>query len=79
MARAMLLALAFTELASGARYVDYSGVKMPQYGGGADYEGPRDEYDDHSPDILSASHDYREEDEFIGIYICENHIINTFC
>lgn len=73
MARAVLLALAFAELASGARYVDYSGVKMSQYGGGADYEGPRDEYDDHSPDILSASHDYRDEDELIGI-IYENKI-----
>lgn len=62
----MLLALAFAELASGARYVDYGGVKMPHYGGGADYEGPRDEYDDHTPDILPASHDYRDEDEVIG-------------
>lgn len=67
MARALLLALAFA-VASGARYVDYSGVKMPQYGGTVDYEGPRDspappeDYLDR-PDAPVSLADYKYEEE----------------
>lgn len=68
MAGAMLVALTFATLASGAEYVDYSGVKMPQYGGNADYEGPRDvtstsdDYHEHQPDA-PAPLDYEEDDD----------------
>lgn len=69
MARALLLALTCAAAASAARYVDYSGVKMPAYGGG-DYEAPRDaavappsdDYHGHSPDA-PASLDYKYEEE----------------
>ncbi|XP_026742288.1 eukaryotic translation initiation factor 3 subunit A-like isoform X2 [Trichoplusia ni] len=70
MSHAVLLALACAAAASAARYGDYSGVKMPAYGGGADYEAPRDllaaqpseDYHGHSPDA-PASLDYKYEEE----------------
>uniref|UniRef100_A0A2A4JQZ7 Uncharacterized protein n=1 Tax=Heliothis virescens TaxID=7102 RepID=A0A2A4JQZ7_HELVI len=69
MARALLLALTCAAAASASRYVDYSGVKMPAYGGGSDYEAPRDpvvqasdDYRGHSPDA-PASPDYKYEEE----------------
>ncbi|KAG6461872.1 hypothetical protein O3G_MSEX012913 [Manduca sexta] len=76
MARAALMALAWAAAAaaaSAARYVDYSGVKMPQYGPG-DYDSPRDlphlaaaadDYHGHSPDA-SASLDYKFEEDIHG-------------
>ncbi|XP_021194696.2 DNA ligase 1 [Helicoverpa armigera] len=69
MARALLLALTCAAAASATRYVDYSGVKMPAYGSGSDYEAPRDpvvqpsdDYRGHSPDA-PASPDYKYEEE----------------
>ncbi|CAH0578356.1 unnamed protein product [Chrysodeixis includens] len=70
MAHAVLLALACAAAASAARYGDYSGVKMPAYGGGVDYETPRElpaaqpseDYHGHSPDA-PASLDYKYEEE----------------
>ncbi|KAJ2954566.1 hypothetical protein O0L34_g2853 [Tuta absoluta] len=65
------LALATATLGSGARYSDYTDVKMPEYGSAIDYDGPRDsppapppepdEYHEHAPDS-SAPIDYNEED-----------------
>ncbi|CAH1647927.1 unnamed protein product [Spodoptera littoralis] len=71
MARALLLALTCAAAASAARYVDYSGVKMPAYGSVAagDYDAPReggapasDDYRGQSPDA-PASPDYKYEEE----------------
>lgn len=68
-ARALLLALTWAAAASAARYVDYSGVKMPAYGA-SDYDAPRDpaaappsaDYRGHSPDAPAAP-DYKFEEE----------------
>ncbi|XP_028174454.1 DNA ligase 1-like [Ostrinia furnacalis] len=69
MARALLVALACAACAgAAARYGDYSGARMPQYGGG-DYDarehGPAPEPDDyrgHSPDAPAAL-DYKYEED----------------
>ncbi|CAH0703647.1 unnamed protein product [Spodoptera exigua] len=71
MARALLLALTCAAAVSAARYVDYSGVKMPAYGSVAagDYEASNDvaapasdDYRGQSPDA-PASPDYKYEEE----------------
>lgn len=69
MACSLLLALTCVAAASAASYIDY-GVKMPQYGGSADYESgrdpppsqPSDDYHSNSPDA-PASLDYKYEEE----------------
>ncbi|CAB3258827.1 unnamed protein product [Arctia plantaginis] len=69
MVRALLLALTCAAAASAASYGDYSGVKIPQYGGGEYDMGrdsppsqPSDDYHGHSPDA-PASPDYKYEEE----------------
>lgn len=74
MVRALLLVLTCAAAASAASYGDYSGVRMPQYGGGAEYDmgrdpppsQPSDDYQGHSPDA-PASPDYKYEEEPRGL------------
>lgn len=77
MARALLV-LACAACAAAARYGDYAGARMPQYGGDYDaqphtHAREPDDYRGHSPDAPAAL-DYKYEEDLSNSQIGEKGI-----